>query len=222
MIKTKVTPASEILGDSSHSCGWVASNISVRRAFLFFCLRLLTCRHISFHSQPVKLRQYPASKNPILVWTMTSTSKLSYLRYISHLNLKIFIWRNYHNIFPQKVENTLFRVLKNGFNVPGTPFESVFGLPRAQTDSIEGSCFENPIHLPGVKVDHFRSFLRILYPLCVLMILSAKYSRMIKSFSMGQKPVVKFDEWVGVLNLATMWVFQEVRSLLLQDVLCYD
>ena len=98
----------------------------------------------------------------------------------------------------------------------------MFGLPQAQTDSIEGSCFENPIHLPGVKVDHFRSFLRILYPLCVLMILSAKYSRMIKSFSMGQKPVVKFDEWVGVLNLATMWVFQEVRSLLLQDVLCYD
>ena len=33
---------------------------------------------------------------------------------------------------------------------------------------------------------------------------------------MGQKPVVEFDEWVGVLNLATMWVFQEVRALLLQ------
>ena len=23
---------------------------------------------------------------------------------------------------------------------------------------------------------------------------------------MGRKPVVKFDEWVGVLNLATMWL----------------
>ena len=84
--------------------------------------------------------------------------------------------------FFQKVDNTLFKVLKNGFNVPGTPFEAMFALPVPQTatdTSIEGSSFENPIHLPGVKVEHFRSFLRILYPLCVLMILKAlsvKYS----------------------------------------------
>jgi hypothetical protein len=39
---------------------------------------------------------------------------------------------------------------------------------------------------------------------------------MIKYFSVGQKPVVEFDEWVGVLNLATMWLFQEVRSVLLE------
>jgi hypothetical protein len=64
------------------------------------------------------------------------------------------------------VENTLFNVVKNGFNVPGTPFEAMFALPQAQTDSssIEGSSLENPIHLLGIKVDHFRSFLRILYP----------------------------------------------------------
>jgi hypothetical protein len=67
----------------------------------------------------------------------------------------------------QKVENTLFQVLRNGFNVPGTPFEAMFALPQTQTDSIEGSSLENPIYLPGIKVDHFRSFLRILYPLCV-------------------------------------------------------
>jgi len=93
-----------------------------------------------------------------------------------------------------KVENTLFQVLRNGFNVPGTPFEAMFALPQTQTDSIEGSCLENPIHLLGIKADHFRSFLRILYPF------------------MGQKPVVLFDEWVGVLNLATMWLFQEIRA----------
>ena len=39
---------------------------------------------------------------------------------------------------------------------------------------------------------------------------------MSKYFSEGQKPVVEFDEWVGVLDLATMWFFNEVRSLLLQ------
>ena len=44
----------------------------------------------------------------------------------------------------------------------------MFALPQAQMDDIEGSSFENPIHLPGVKADHFRSFLCILYPLCVL------------------------------------------------------
>jgi len=96
-----------------------------------------------------------------------------------------------------EVENRLFKVVRNGFNVPGTPFEAMFTLPQAQTDtgsSIEGSSLENPIHLPGIKVDHFRSFLRVLYPF------------------IGQKPVVEYDEWVGVLNLATMWLFQEIRE----------
>ena len=65
----------------------------------------------------------------------------------------------------------LFKVFRNGFNVPGTPFEAMFALPQTQTDNIEGNNFENPIHLPGVKAHHFRSFLRVLYyPLCVFMI----------------------------------------------------
>ena len=36
---------------------------------------------------------------------------------------------------------------------------------------------------------------------------------MINYFSIDQTPVVEFDEWVGVLNLATMWDFQKVWSL---------
>jgi hypothetical protein len=78
--------------------------------------------------------------------------------------------------------------------------------------SIEGSNLENPIRLPGVKLDHFRPFLRILYPLCVLMILYSQLSiHMIKYFSIDQTPVEEFDEWIGVLNLATKWLFEEVR-----------
>ncbi|KAF8812868.1 hypothetical protein BYT27DRAFT_7251456 [Phlegmacium glaucopus] len=93
-----------------------------------------------------------------------------------------------------EVENTLFQVLRNGFNVPGTPFEAMFALPNGvDSVSLEGSSLENPIYLPGIKVDHFRSFLRILYPF------------------IDQTPVVEFDGWVGVLNLATMWSFQEIR-----------
>ena len=112
------------------------------------------------------------------------------------------------------------------FNVLGTPFEAMFALPQAPTDddSNEGSSLENPIHLPGIKVEHFRSFLRILYPLCVLMMtLSFKHSwvsLLIKYFSIDQTPVVAFDEWIGVLNLATMWFFQEVRSFALTEIFC--
>lgn len=90
---------------------------------------------------------------------------------------RLQIWRKRSQNFFQKVENTLFQVLRNGFNVPGTPFEAMFALPQTPTgdDNVEGSSLENPICLSGIKVDHFRSFLRILYPLYVLMNLSAKF-----------------------------------------------
>jgi hypothetical protein len=80
-----------------------------------------------------------------------------------------FLYRSSHELTMttsfQKVEGTLFQVLRNGFNVRGTPFEAMFALPQTETDNIEGSSLENPIYLPGIKADHFRSFLRILYPL---------------------------------------------------------
>jgi hypothetical protein len=60
-----------------------------------------------------------------------------------------------------------------------------FALPQTPTDSIEGSgpVNDNPIHLPGIKADHFRAFLRTLYPLCVLLILSVtKYWRVYDKF----------------------------------------
>jgi hypothetical protein len=161
------------------------------------------------------------SKNSLLVLNMTSTSRLSYLRYISC----IFKWSNDHNIF-QKVENRLFQVVRNGFNIPGTPFEAMFSLPQTQTDSIEGNSLENPIHLQGIRVDHFRSFLRNVHLISVVRFVDTPSESvcvlMIKYFSIGQKPVVEFDEWVGVLHLATMWVFQEVGSLFLQNFLCSD
>ena len=135
------------------------SNVSVSHS----CL--LTCSRVLF--QPVNLR-LPASK----ILTRTSTSKLSYLRY------SISYFKETITTSFKKVENTtLFKVLRNGFNVPGTPFEAIFAPQTTDTTSIEGSSLENPIRLPGVKVDHFRSFLRNLYPLCVLVILSVKYSR---------------------------------------------
>ena len=139
-------------------------------ACLSFFLRLLTCSRLSFQPLNLRFKRDPASKIPLLVFklTKTSTSKLSYLRYIFNIFLSSSITKFPRP--PKKVENTLFKVLRNGFNVSGTPFEAMFALPQAQTDDniqVEGLSLENPIHLPGVKVDHFRSFLRILYPLCV-------------------------------------------------------
>ena len=43
---------------------------------------------------------------------------------------------------------------------------------------------------------------------------------MIKYFSIDQTPVDEFDEWVAVLNLASMWFFKEVRSLLVTRIFC--
>jgi len=139
----------------------------------------------------------PSPKSPILYDIPTSAGEPSAgpsaeksvvrLDYVFNFQLVVF-----------QVENTLFQVLRNGFNVPGTTFEGLFALPHTPTDSdgisLEGSNLENPIHLPGIKANHFRSFLRILYPF------------------IDQTPVVEFDEWVGVLNLATMWFFQEIRA----------
>ena len=43
---------------------------------------------------------------------------------------------------------------------------------------------------------------------------------MIKYFSTGPTPVVECDEWIGVLNLETIWLFQEVRSFALSEIIC--
>ena len=34
--------------------------------------------------------------------------------------------------------------LRNGFDIPGTPFEAMFALPQTQSDSVEGSSLEIP------------------------------------------------------------------------------
>ena len=150
-------------------------------SFLWWCLSQLILHllayRISFQPVNINLQRDPASKTLLLFLIMTSVSKSSYLRYTSYLPIFLSSYDEETITTPfQEVENTLFQVLRNGFNVSGTPFEAMFALPQTQSDNIEGSSLENPIHLLGIKVDHFRSFLRILHPLCVLITLSVKYS----------------------------------------------
>jgi hypothetical protein len=91
-----------------------------------------------------------------------------------------------------QVENTLFRVPKNGFQVAGSFFETIFSLPQPEGEMVEGSDDICPLPLLGINKAHFRSFLRVLYPFDG----TAKTS----------------EEWVGALDLATMWDFRKIRK----------
>jgi len=93
-----------------------------------------------------------------------------------------------------QVGEILFRVIKNGFQVPGTIFEAMFALPVSGDIPVEGGSLDSPIVLEGVDERHFQVFLRALYPF------------------IGQPTVTKYEDWVGVLQLATMWEFTEIRE----------
>ncbi|PPR06868.1 hypothetical protein CVT26_003992 [Gymnopilus dilepis] len=132
----------------------------------------------------------PRPRTPSPLWGFGGSSNKKPIRRLDDtFNFQIVVFQ---------VEDTLFQVLKNGFNVPGTPFETMFATPQASEDilnsPLEGSTLGEPIDLSGIKVEHFRAFLRILYPF------------------IGQVPVTSFEDWVGVLDLATMWFFDEIRT----------
>jgi len=95
-----------------------------------------------------------------------------------------------HIVF--EVENTLFRVPKNGFQVAGSFFETIFSLPQPEGEMIEGSDDICPLPLLGISKAHFRSFLRVLYPF--------------------DGTAITYEEWVGALDLATMWDFKKIRN----------
>ncbi|KAH9486151.1 hypothetical protein JR316_0000215 [Psilocybe cubensis] len=92
-----------------------------------------------------------------------------------------------------RVENTVFRVPKQAFDLEETIFKDMFALPAPVSEIQEGSSNEYPIYLEGIEADDFRSFLRVLCPL-------------------GQPPVTELKVWIGALALATLWHFTEVRA----------
>ena len=73
-----------------------------------------------------------------------------------------------------QVEDTFFRVPKNGFLTSGSFLATLFQLPvvhsqARQNDAerqVEGASKENPIKVPaGVSKTAFRNLLRVMYPL---------------------------------------------------------
>jgi len=91
-----------------------------------------------------------------------------------------------------QVEDTLFRVLKSGFEVEGSPFEAMFSLPQAPGEILEGTDDSSPIYLHGITKVSFRSFLRVLFPF--------------------KGAATTYPEWIAALDLATRWDFKKIRK----------
>lgn len=84
---------------------------------------------------------------------------------------------------------------------------------KTRAETLAGSGENNPIVLESVSAKGFRHFLRLLYPLCVasfeLMVLLM--TRFLFDLSPGSgSPPSTYNEWEGVLHLATMWGFGSV------------
>ena len=88
----------------------------------------------------------------------------------------------------------------------------MFALPTGNDNEGrgEGSSLEFPILLDGVAEDQFRAFLSVLYPLWVA--IHHLKNVLTHPRSAGGPPVTGFEDWIGVLHLATMWEFKLVSS----------
>ena len=179
--------------------------------------RLLTCSHVLLQLVNLKLRGNLASK----ILTRTLTSKLSYLRYSS--------------IFTRKSDHNLCKHLSKRSRIRSLEF-----LEMASTflEPLSRRCLHRRQRILVILIQK-AAVLKTLFvcqesrwttfgPSCASYIrcefssygtLYKHLSRvfnMIKYFSIDQTPVedFKFDEWVGVLHLATKWFFKEVLVFL--------
>ncbi len=96
----------------------------------------------------------------------------------------------------------------------------MFTLPPGQETDIDGLSDDRPLLLEGIKRDDFRSFLRALYPPCVVTnTLSRRTDRRTRSSScIGEALQLTEPEWASVLSLAHMWSFQRIRKLAIDEL----
>ncbi|KAF9050386.1 hypothetical protein BJ165DRAFT_1592375 [Panaeolus papilionaceus] len=104
----------------------------------------------------------------------------------------------YYQTVVIKAEDTLFCVPKNGLMAAGNYFPKLFLKLEAEAQSnpdtiVPGTSDDNPIILEGVSKDHFRDFLRLIYPF-------------------GICAPRKDDQWLGILQLATEWNCVGIRD----------
>ncbi|KAF5322025.1 hypothetical protein D9619_002125 [Psilocybe cf. subviscida] len=90
------------------------------------------------------------------------------------------------------VEGIVFTALKEWVMQPGSWFEHLLTIPVEDPNNVEGITAARPLVLEGTIAADFEAFLCFLYP--------------------QAKTLTTYEEWLGVLRLATRWDFFEMRD----------
>ncbi|KAF8586644.1 hypothetical protein K439DRAFT_1340407 [Ramaria rubella] len=101
------------------------------------------------------------------------------------------------------VEGFLFKIPRYQLERNSPFFEGMFSLPNGPEDS-DGLTDEKPIHIPQVLSIDFERLLALLYPLTL------DYATYTDTW--------KRDEWLSILNLASMWEITRARELAIEEL----
>ncbi|KAF8548457.1 hypothetical protein OG21DRAFT_1449080 [Imleria badia] len=97
-----------------------------------------------------------------------------------------------------RVEDSLFKVPRDPFELESTVFRDMFLLPTGDLHREEGTSDDNPIYLEGIQKDEFEQLLGVLF-------------HRTHGTSQRSWPETN-DQWTTVLRLATLWGFDAVRQ----------
>ncbi|RXW13100.1 hypothetical protein EST38_g12755 [Candolleomyces aberdarensis] len=103
-----------------------------------------------------------------------------------------------------QVEDVVFEAPQYRFTELSEVFETMFHLPAGSDGNVEGRDEEHPILLEGYRAAHLKALLEVIYPTVDDMISG--------SFKLEK------DEWIGVLNLATRWSMNKIRTLAISEL----
>ncbi|KDQ50884.1 hypothetical protein JAAARDRAFT_62915 [Jaapia argillacea MUCL 33604] len=110
----------------------------------------------------------------------------------------------FENIIVQ-VERQLFQIPRRYFESDSEIFRDMFSVPVPKGGSPDGSSIDHPLLLEGVKANDFCQLLRVMYPP-----------------SFGKPFSLTLSEWTAVLDLSTMWQFEAVRALSIEEIAKQD
>jgi len=120
----------------------------------------------------------------------------------------------YCNLLSIRVENRIFKVPRELFELYSEVFRDMFDLPKSKNDVPDGERDNKPLVLEGIHKEDFRAFLTALS--------SLHQEAMTKDGGEG-KPIflvarlplyhgLEKQHWIAVLRLAHMWGFDNVRK----------
>ncbi|KAH7928669.1 hypothetical protein BV22DRAFT_1126329 [Leucogyrophana mollusca] len=104
------------------------------------------------------------------------------------------------------VDGTLFRVPRHPFAEDSEVFGQMFQLPAPEDTEPDGSSYEHPIHLDGIKKDDFRQLLKVLFP----------------ALGKPESQPQTLAEWTPVLKLSSMWEFELVKKVAVEKMQSFE